>query len=103
MTTSPLKVEEEQQRFEAACRDGLLNGGLAKFDDGGYVSSLTDSVWRGWKAGRASIVIDKYDFDTFSPHDCGIDAVWMTEVERTLRAAGITVKGDSDEANANAS
>lgn len=96
MTTSPLKVDSEQQKFEAACRDGLLHGGLAKFDGGRYVSSLTDSVWRGWQASRAAIVVELPDYigaDTYQ--SAGYNEA-LDECDNAIRAAGITVKGDSD-------
>lgn len=53
--------------------------------------------WHWWKKSRASLVVEQWDFDTFSPNDCGDEAVWMTEVKRTLGKAGITVKGERDE------
>ena len=49
------------------------------------------AAWNGWKESRASLSISAYDFEWFSPHDSGEQAVWITEVIRTLRKAGITV------------
>lgn len=98
MTTSPLKVEDVRAQFEAWAEEvGALPWRYLKKQrtpGGGYSVQIYNYMWSAWQASRTAIVIDKYDFDTFSPHDCGDDAVWMTEVERTLRAAGITVKGD---------
>lgn len=42
--------ELERQKFEAACRSGLMNGGMAKDDHGYYYSMLTSASWAGWKA-----------------------------------------------------
>jgi len=41
-----------REQFEAKCRNGLINGGLAKHENGKYASELTDAVWRGWQASR---------------------------------------------------
>ncbi|MCL8077206.1 hypothetical protein [Enterobacter hormaechei] len=48
-------MDESRKAFEQACRDGLINGGLAKFDNGLYASELTQSVFNGWQAGREEI------------------------------------------------
>lgn len=40
----------ERQNFEAACRAGLVNGGMAKDDHGNYYSKLTYASWEGWQA-----------------------------------------------------
>lgn len=42
--------EIERQKFEAACRSGLVNGGMASDDHGNYYSTLTYASWEGWKA-----------------------------------------------------
>ncbi|TDX14621.1 Lar family restriction alleviation protein [Buttiauxella sp. BIGb0552] len=102
MTTSPLKAEELKSCPFCGRGDGVLF--IRPSDNWRYMQCLSclgasgaradvESAIRAWNQ-RAAIVIEQSDFDTFSPHDCGDDAVWMTEVERTLRAAGITVKGD---------
>lgn len=44
-----------REQFEAECRNGLINGGLAKHENGKYVSELTDAVWRGWQASREAL------------------------------------------------
>lgn len=48
-------MDESRKAFEKACRDGLINGGLAKFDNGIYASELTRAVFMGWHAGREDI------------------------------------------------
>lgn len=47
-----------RERFEHQCRNGLVNGGLAVFENGVYVSELTRAVWSGWQSSREEIVVD---------------------------------------------
>lgn len=65
--------------FEKECRNGLLNGGLSKYADGRYASSLTDAVFRGWVASRRSIEIElpgTHEAETISEmRDCCIQAI----------------------------
>lgn len=96
--TVAVKVDEGRAQFEAWVREEFPVWGKyllwsESLDAYGY--STTNLMYRSWKASRAALVVEQSDFDTFSPNDCGDDAVWMREVERTLRVAGITVKGDS--------
>lgn len=46
-----------REQFEHQCRNGLVNGGLAVFENGVYVSELTRAVWSGWQASRAAVEI----------------------------------------------
>lgn len=96
--------ELERERFEG---NWLSRGGEAtdlerypaghvepgSGDVGGtYVCDILQGHWQTWKASRAAIEIEIYDFDSFSPHDCGDDAVWTSELIRTLAKHGIIVK-----------
>lgn len=47
-----------REQFEHQCRNGLVNGGLAVFENGVYVSELTRAVWSGWQASRAAIEVN---------------------------------------------
>lgn len=47
-----------REQFEYKCRNGLINGGLAKHENGKYASELTDAVWRGWQASREAVVVE---------------------------------------------
>lgn len=86
-----------REQFEAKCRNGLINGGLAKHENGKYVSELTDAVWRGWQASREAVEVD-------FPAACADDEYfndgvfqpmrYERDVERAIRAAGIKVKGE---------
>ncbi|EOS94731.1 hypothetical protein LU631_02590 [Erwinia tracheiphila] len=58
------------------------------------INRLKQRQWEAWRASRASLVIDLYDFDQFSPNDSGEWAIWKTEVARLIRKAGISVKED---------
>ncbi|MDU6089791.1 hypothetical protein [Pantoea septica] len=86
----------ERDRFElwlkekCGVRDeSLLKVGPAKET---YFHSRIRDRWEAWQASRAAIEIEIYDFDSFSPYDCGEDAVWTTELIRTLAKRGIIVK-----------
>jgi hypothetical protein len=70
-------------------------GNMAR-DGDDYANQFMNYAWWGWQKSRAALVVEEWDFDTFSPHDCGDDAVWMTEIKRTLGKVGITVKGEGD-------
>lgn len=50
-----------REQFEAKCLNGLINGGLAKHENGKYASELTDAVWRGWQASREAVEIELPD------------------------------------------
>ena len=89
MTTS-------REQFEAECLNGLINGGLAKHENGKYVSELTDAVWRGWQASREAVEVElptrvdccNVPFAGYSWNAC------LEESEKRIRAAGIKVKGE---------
>ncbi|WP_145562338.1 hypothetical protein [Yersinia aldovae] len=91
-----MDITKSQSDFEAAIRNGLINYGLAKFESGEYVSESTRAMFMAFKTGRESIEVVLEDIDSFSPNDCGDDAVWLTELVRALRTAGIRIKGESE-------
>lgn len=83
-----------REQFEAKCRNGLINGGLAKHENGKYASELTDAVWRGWQASREEMEVelpaacadDEYFNDgVFQPMR------YERDVERAIRASGLKV------------
>lgn len=82
-------MKESRKAFEKACRDGLINGGLAKFDNGVYASELTRAVFIGWQASRAAIEIELPEswYDEDMDHVVNYD-----EVVEAISAAGIKVK-----------
>jgi len=92
-------MEESRKQFESWVNRRPLSKliGFCERDGDGYVHLQHTALWESWQASRAALVVEQWDFDTFSPNDCGDDAVWMTEVKRTLGKAGITVKGEGDE------
>jgi len=86
-----------REQFEAKCRNGLINGGLAKHENGKYASELTDAVWRGWQASREAVEVElptrvdccNVPFAGYSWNAC------LEESEKRIRAAGIKViKGE---------
>lgn len=85
-----------REQFEAKCRNGLINGGLAKHENGKYASELTDAVWRGWQASREAVEVElpprvdccNVPFAAHSWNAC------LEESEKRIRAAGIKVKGE---------
>jgi hypothetical protein len=123
MTTSPLKVEDSRADFEAEFRkrysfdkhlDLLLemyNHGTDEEPDIDYYSLAARDAWKWWQASRAAIVIElpegittrqALDAGYMGDYAAGMDD-GIEQAANTIRAAGITVKGDSDEANSNAS
>lgn len=85
-----------REQFEAECRNGLINGGLAKHENGKYTSELTDAVWRGWQASREAVEIElpkrREYVDTLSDHELGFN-IALENCAEAIRAAGIKVKG----------
>lgn len=86
-----------REQFEAECRNGLINGGLAKHENGKYASELTDAVWRGWQASRKAVEVE---LPSLKQIDSGERYVWSDGVFnfkedaiKAIRAAGIKVKG----------
>lgn len=86
-------MEELRKQFEHECRNGLINGGLARHDNGSYVSELTHAVWRGWQASRAVIEIELPEI-AWDITECGSQHYDVDDVKDSIRAAGLTVKGD---------
>ena len=88
MTTSPLKVEDSRADFEAWFNDEMMMPiSTAK-------PVIVRLMFKAWQASRAAIIVelDKCNCDN------GEESVWDDAIEYcevTLRAAGITVKGDS--------
>lgn len=108
-----MDITKSQSDFEVACRNGLINYGLAKFENGEYASESTRAVFSGWLAGRESIEVElperaklersgknkgRYVCGpcSFDPeYALGINHTidWFTEA---LRTAGIRIKGESE-------
>ena len=80
-----------REQFEAECRNGLINGGLAKHENGKYASELTDSVWRGWQASREAVEVE---LPTAEGEEGGITELIVDLCSEAIRAAGIKVKGE---------
>ncbi|MBW2956134.1 hypothetical protein [Hafnia paralvei] len=85
------------EQFEAECLNGLINGGLAKHENGKYASELTDAVWRGWQASREAVEVelpDRRDYEeTLSDHELGFN-IALKQCAEAIRAASIKVKGE---------
>lgn len=80
-----------REQFEAECRNGLINGGLAKHENGKYASELTDAVWRGWQASREAVEVE---LPTAEGEEGGITELIVDLCSEAIRAAGIKVKGE---------
>ncbi|EJS8701558.1 hypothetical protein NFA99_004752 [Escherichia coli] len=92
-----------REQFEAECRNGLINGGLAKHENGKYASELTDAVWRGWQASREAVELEIDNHTEFEiehmicPDKDGYSVGWIdgrNYAVKQVRAAGIKVKGE---------
>ncbi|WNJ77773.1 hypothetical protein RJE46_14145 [Cedecea neteri] len=65
---------------------------------GRYVFSYTSTAWEGWQASRTALVVElpeSFEVEMGSYGDA--KAVSVAEVIESIRAAGITVKGEGDE------
>lgn len=85
-----------REQFEHQCRNGLVNGGLAVFENGVYVSELTRAVWSGWQASRLAIEIElpepmDKDSDFFGDFERG-EAKGISECIKKIEQAGLKVK-----------
>lgn len=111
MTTSPLKVEDSRAQFEAwhnsTHRWKIVPS--MRIDDGYTNNIQASNGWAVWQASRAAIAVElpRREPDNGTDAQVDINAGFanrmLDKCAKTLCAAGITVKGDSDEANANAS
>ncbi|EOI6481205.1 TPA: hypothetical protein ACHR7L_004384 [Yersinia enterocolitica] len=100
-----MDITKSREDFEVACRNGLINYGLAKFENGEYASESTRAVFSGWLAGRESIEVELpkrqsiyasgYGDGYFVPNISG-EGLEYDEVVEALRTAGIRIKGESD-------
>lgn len=98
-----MDITKSQSDFEVACRNGLINYGLAKFENGEYASESTRAVFSGWLAGRESIEVELpkrqsiyasgYGDGYFVPNISG-EGLDYDEVVESLRTAGIRIKGN---------
>lgn len=89
-----------REQFEAKCRNGLINGGLAKHENGKYASELTDAVWRGWQASREAVEVvlpqrqslcaSGYGNGYFVACNDG-EGLEYDDVVEAIRAAGVNV------------
>ena len=93
MTTSPLKVEDSRAQFEVWAEEvGALPWGHLKKQrtpSGGYSVQIYNYMWSAWQASRAAIVVEL-------PEMLDYELLDENSVKTSIRAAGITVKGDSD-------
>ncbi|KKF38324.1 hypothetical protein [Hafnia alvei] len=92
-----------REQFEAECLNGLINGGLAKHENGKYASELTDAVWRGWQASREALEVEIDNHTEFEiehmicPDKDGYSVGWIdgrNYAVKQVRTAGIKVKGE---------
>ncbi|MCE3068275.1 hypothetical protein [Yersinia enterocolitica] len=86
-----MDITKSQSDFEVACRNGLINYGLAKFENGEYASESTRAVFSGWLAGRESIEVELPE-----PGYYDRTSQFAVDVYEALRTAGIRIKGESE-------
>lgn len=89
-----MKTSKSREAFEKVILGmGML---IVRARGGEYDVEEVDFAWKVWQASRESIEVVLEDIDSFSPNDCGDEAVWLTELVRALRTAGIRIKGESE-------
>ncbi|MGK4439117.1 hypothetical protein ACSMDG_09135 [Yersinia proxima] len=84
-----MDITKSREEFEIACRNGLINYGLAKFENGEYASESTRSMFMAFKAGRESLEVELPDFDPY-----GYPSKLNYDIKQALKSAGIRIKGD---------
>lgn len=97
MSTSPLKADSRAQ-FEKWFKE-RFHLGDEHLSQGDYGSDTAQTAWMAWQASRAAIVVD---LPSLKQSETGDRYQWSDGVFHfkhdtadILRAAGITVKGDS--------
>ena len=104
MTTSPLKVEDSRAQFEHEMSKlgNIVDMRRAKNGDEEYMAWDVALAWRFWQLSRAAIVIElpegittrqALDAGYMSDYAAGMDD-GIEQTAKTIRAAGITAKGD---------
>lgn len=91
-----MDITKSQSDFEVACRNGLINYGLAKFENGEYASESTRAVFSGWLAGRESIEVELPAKVTAKDTNWTTPNKMRESLELALRTAGIRIKGESE-------
>ncbi|WP_145569309.1 hypothetical protein [Yersinia mollaretii] len=91
-----MDITKSREDFEIACRNGLINYGLAKFENGEYASESTRSMFMAFKAGRESIEVEIPYASSAFDYNVDVNVLEVTEVIELLRTAGIRIKGESE-------
>ncbi|HEN3250007.1 TPA: hypothetical protein U5D40_002524 [Yersinia enterocolitica] len=91
-----MDITKSQSDFEAAIRNGLINYGLAKFENGEYASESTRAVFSGWLAGRESIEVELPAKVTAKDTNWTTPNKMREALALSLRTAGIRIKGESE-------
>ncbi|AJI86613.1 hypothetical protein CH54_3794 [Yersinia rochesterensis] len=91
-----MDITKSQSDFEVACRNGLINYGLAKFENGEYASESTRAVFSGWLAGRESIEVELPAKVTAKDTNWTTPNKMREALALSLRTAGIRIKGESE-------
>lgn len=66
---------------------------LDRDKNGFYICPHTMHYWGNWQASRAALVVELPEWFVIGNRPC----MHMDDVEESIRAAGITVKGEGDE------
>lgn len=91
-----MDITKSREEFEIACRNGLINYGLAKFENGEYASESTRSMFMAFKAGRESIEVELPEIYSNGVPKCDEYDRAISECTAVLRTAGIRIKGESE-------
>ncbi|EPF2606961.1 hypothetical protein ACSL74_004388 [Yersinia enterocolitica] len=90
-----MDITKSREDFEVACRNGLINYGLAKFENGEYASESTRAVFSGWLAGRESIEVELPKSGFYLGYESP-EYMEKDDVIEVCRTAGIRIKGESE-------
>ncbi|TAI99825.1 hypothetical protein [Pectobacterium versatile] len=82
MSTEQMRSEFEKMNY----------GGLAKWDNGNYVSEMTQSMWQAWQDSRAELVVPLPSAEGFSIYSKETAQVAIDCCAEAILSVGIAVR-----------
>lgn len=84
-----MSTEQMREEFEAWL---ISTGESADSQNGIYLSPIANIGWGAWQASRASLSVELPEPFQLANSHSGIAYYYASEVDKAIRAAGITVK-----------
>lgn len=89
-------MEEMRRQFESWRQSDNPFAPLSRDESGEYVDMFTWLAWKSWLASRAALVVELPEPFKLAKASSGLTYYYEDEVDKALRAAGITAKGEGD-------